>query len=101
MPAADDRRGAERYAFGPAVQLAVAGSPVARAHFEREYRPPVPAIAAAPDVEAALTLWRAPPRGAVAGGHKTARWWVALAEPDARPLQVDVTVAGGPLSFAL
>jgi hypothetical protein len=37
----------------------------------------------------------------VRGGHKTARWWVDLAPPDARPLRVHVTIAGGPSSFAL
>src|SRR6185312_9010642 len=93
--------GADRYAFGPAVQLGVGGSRRARAHFEREYGPPVRAAGDAPAVEAALRLWRPPPAGAVPGGHKTARWWVDLAAPAARPRRVEVTVAGGPPSFAL
>jgi hypothetical protein len=93
--------GTERYAFGPAVQLAVGGSRRARSHFDREYGPPLPATGEAPDVEAAVRLWRAPRGGAVRGGHKTARWWVDLAPPDARPLYVEVTIAGGPPSFAL
>jgi hypothetical protein len=94
-------RGADRYAFGPAVQLAVRGSRRARTHFEREYGPQVPAMGEAPDVAAAITLWRAPPRGAARGGYKTARWAVDLAEPDARPLRVEMAIAGGPPSFAL
>jgi hypothetical protein len=93
--------GVERYAFGPVVQLAVGGSRRARAHFEREYGPPVPAVDAAPDVEAAVRLWRAPPARAARGGHKTARWWVDLALPEARPLRVEMSIAGGPPSFAL
>src|SRR5689334_12718163 len=98
MPAADDSRGWERYAFGPAVQLAVGGSGRARAHFEREYGPAVPAAGDAPDVQAALKLWRAPRSAAIRGGHKTARWRVHLAEPDTRPLGVEVAIAGGPPS---
>jgi hypothetical protein len=93
--------GAERYAFGPAVQLAVSGSRRARAHFEAEYGPPVPGPGDTPDVEATVRLWRAPPGGAARGGHKTARWWVDLALPETRPLGVGVTIAGGPPSFAL
>jgi len=55
----------------------------------------------ASDVEAALRLWPVPPGGAAHGGHKTARWWVALAKPDVRPLRVEMAIAGGPPSFAL
>jgi hypothetical protein len=96
--------GGRRYSFGPAVGLRVRGSPLARAHFEREYAPAGPADAP-PDVDAVVGLWRRPRvarEGTQAvGGHKTARWRVALSDPDRQPLGVRIDVAGGPPSFAL
>jgi hypothetical protein len=94
------RDAVRRYAFGPAVRLAVDGSPRACAHFEREYGPSRPSHDP-PDVAAEVVLGRM--RGATgrSGGHKTARWRVAIGPPDARPLRVSVALGGGPPSFAL
>ena len=87
------------YAFGPAVCLGVTGTTRARAHFGREYGP---AVGSAPaDVEADVRSALRPPGGAGAGGHKTARWSVALQAPDERPLRARIAVGGGPPSFAL
>lgn len=91
---------AERYVFGPGVRLDVRGAGRARAHFAREYGPPSPAGGPA-DVEAVVSLWPGRPGQGARGGHKTARWCVAPGPPDARPLRVEITVAGGPPSFAL
>lgn len=89
-----------RYAFGPQVQLAARGSRRARAHFEHEYGPAVPAAGPAA-VEAAVRTWRPGAAAGTRGGHKTARWRVTLGAPGARPLRVAVTLTGGPPSFAL
>jgi hypothetical protein len=93
-----------RYSFGPAVDLRVRGSALARTHFAREYGPGG-AGDGAPDVDADVRLWRRPPaehEGVRAvGGHKTARWRVALSDPDRRPLGIRIDVTGGPPSFAL
>jgi hypothetical protein len=93
-----------RYAFGPVVSLRVRGSAFARKHFAREYGPGS-AGDGDPDVDADVRLWRrsaAEHDGVQAvGGHKTARWRVALSDPDRRPLDVRIDVAGGPPSFAL
>jgi hypothetical protein len=96
------RKGPEgrHYAFGPAVRLVVDGSASARAHFDREYGPAA-APAGAADVEADVRLGRGPAGPHAAGRHKTARWRVALASPQERPLRVAIGVTGGPPSFAL
>lgn len=91
------------YAFGPVVRLGVRGSARARAHFDREYGPAAgaagtPEVAA--DVRFALPARRAADL-ATAGGHKTARWRVVLGDPHERPLQVGISVTGGPPGFAL
>jgi hypothetical protein len=92
------------YAFGAAVRLRVAGSPRARAHFDREYGPAAPA-AGTPDVEADIRMTLLGSRRARglphAGGHKTARWRVALGDPREQPLRVAIDVGGGPPGFAL
>jgi hypothetical protein len=98
MPAAPGT--ATHYAFGPQIRLAVRGSRSARAHFEREYGPAVPPRGSAA-VVAAVGSWRPGAADGARGGHKTARWRVTLGPPDARPLRVAVTLAGGPPSFAL
>jgi hypothetical protein len=93
----------EGYAFGPVVRLRVRGPALARSHFEREYGPPAPLDGVA-DVEAEVRFRRSPStRGllGVVGGHKTARWRVALSPPHERPLRAVIAVAGGPPSFAL
>jgi hypothetical protein len=92
------------FAFGPGVRLRVGGSALARSHFEREYGPAAGA-GGAPDVEADLRFALRPAAGPTdvqdAGGHKSARWRVALSDPQARPLRVRIAVNGGPPSFAL
>jgi hypothetical protein len=89
-----------RYAFGPAVRLAVDGSPRACAHFEREYGPCAPP-GGPPDVAAEVALGGMRGAAGTPGGHKTARWRVAIGPPDAQPLRVRVALRGGPPSFAL
>jgi hypothetical protein len=91
------------YAFGDAVRLRVAGSPWAGVHFEREYGPAASADGT-PQVEADVRLTLASGRARNlphAGGHKTARWRVALGDPRERPLHVSIAVSGGPPAFAL
>jgi hypothetical protein len=92
------------FVFGPGVRLRVGGSTLARSHFEREYGPAVGADGA-PDVEAdvrfALRARAGPTDVRVAGGHKSARWRVALSDPEERPLRARIAVCGGPPSFAL
>jgi hypothetical protein len=89
----------QRYAFGPSVRLAVAGSARVRVHFEREYGPGV--VAGSAQVEADVRLRRGPAGRHAKGGHKTARWRVALGPPEEHPLRVAIGIGGGPPSFAL
>jgi hypothetical protein len=91
------------YAFGPAVRLRIHGCRVAARHFASEFAPQVPS-AGTPDVEVHVRFGR-PSQADVtrfsSGGHKTARWRVALSPADDRPLRATVLLAGGPPSFAL
>jgi hypothetical protein len=92
------------FAFGPGVRLRVGGSALARSHFEREYGSAAGADSP-PDVEADVRFALRPTAGPTdvqaAGGHKSARWRLALSDPDERPLRVRIAVSGGPPSFAL
>jgi hypothetical protein len=92
------------FAFGPGVRLRVGGSALARSHFEREYGPAAGA-GGTPDVEADVRFAPRPTAGPTdvqaAGGHKSARWRVALSVPEERPLRVRIAVSGGPPSFVL
>src|SRR4051794_24445741 len=91
------------YAFGAAVRLRIDGSRRARDHFEREYGPAA-AADGTPQVVADIRL-RLGTRSATdlphAGGHKTARWRVALGDPSEQPLRIAADVSGGPPAFAL
>lgn len=91
------------FLFGPAVRLRVLGPRPVRAHFAREFGPAQ--APGDPDVEARVRFARDPGLdGAVAqhaGGHKSARWRVALAPPGERPLRAGVALQGGPPSFAV
>jgi len=92
------------YAFGPVVRLRIAGARFARSQFEREYGPAVaPAGPAMVDVDVRYG-WRhraRPQPHSATGGHKTARWRVALGDPDQRPLHAAIELTGGPPAFAL
>lgn len=90
------------YAFGPSVRLRVHGSRTAARHFAAEFVPQVPATGT-PHVEVDVRFGRPPPGRTrfCSGGHKTARWRVALSPPDDRPLRATIVLAGGPPSFAL
>jgi hypothetical protein len=86
-------------------------------HFAAEYGPVAPPAGPAhpghddpppggvPDVEVAIrfgTRLEPLPGGTLlVGGHKTARWRVALGPPDHAPLRASIALAGGPPSIAL
>ena len=92
------------YAFGPAVRLRIAGAWPASSHFECEYGPAVAAGGAElvdVDVRYGWRLRAGSQSRSFAGGHKTARWRVALGEPDERPLNAGIRLVGGPPAFAL
>jgi len=92
------------YAFGPVVRLRVVGAWPARSHFEREYGPAVETggpAAVEVDVRYRSRLRGGSQSRSVAGGHKTARWRVALGDPAQRPLHAEIELAGGPPAFAL
>jgi hypothetical protein len=71
-----------------------------RRHFEREYGPPRAACGPVA-VEADVAFGRRADSPDAAGGHKTARWRIALSDPSERPLRVRLRLFGGPPSFAL
>jgi hypothetical protein len=95
------------YCFAGSVRLRLAGSERALRHFDAEYGEGTvpPGSAGEPDVEVRIGfgLRSEPIAGGamVTGGHKSARWRVALGPPDARPLRASIVLAGGPPSFAL
>ena len=92
------------YAFGPDVRLRIAGVRPARSHFEREYGPAIAAggpAAVDVDVHYGWHLRAGLQRPSVPGGHKTARWRVALGDPYESPLHAGIRLAGGPPAFAL
>lgn len=92
------------YLFAGVVRLRVRGPARAVRHFDAEYgeaaAPPAP-----PDVDVRVrwgTRVELLPGGTVVtGGHKTARWRVALGPLEEHPLRAELAVHGGPPSFAL
>ena len=95
------------YRFAESVHLRISGPERALRHFDAEYGEVAvaPGSAGEPDVEVRIGFGlRVQPiagGATVTGGHKTARWKVALGPPDAHPLQASIVLAGGPPSFAL
>jgi hypothetical protein len=93
------------YLFAGCVRLRIQGPDRALRHFDAEYGEVASPQGAEPDVDVRIrfsTRLEAPTGGAlVVGGHKTARWRVALGPPAARPLQASIALAGGPPSFSL
>jgi hypothetical protein len=93
------------YVFGDAVRLRVRGPAGMLRHFDAEFGEATAAPGAEPDVDVRMGVGlrvERPAGGAVTvGGHKTARWHVALGPPDVRPLQARIALAGGPSWFAL
>ena len=106
------------YLFAGSVRLRIRGSRRVLRHFDAEYGEAAaipgtclrdggqsPTADLQPDVEVRIRpglLARPGSGGAlVVGGHKSARWRVALAPPDAVPLRATIALAGGPPSFAL
>src|SRR4051794_19369016 len=91
------------YAFGPTVRLRVHGYRAAARHFASEFAPRMQS-GGTPHVEVRVRFGR-PSQADVtrcsSGGHKTARWRVALSPRDERPLHATILLAGGPPSFAL
>ena len=98
---------ASDYRFADSVHLRISGPERALRHFDAEYGEAAVADAstAVPDVHVRISFGlkvEPPADGAlVVGGHKTARWRVALGPPGARPLQASIVLSGGPPSFAL
>ena len=108
---------ASDHVFAGSVRLRVRGSARVLRHFAAEYgqaAPPAgptrtgrddPTPDGAPDVEVAIrfgTRLEPLPGGTLlVGGHKTARWRVALGSPDDVPLRASIVLAGGPPSVTL
>ncbi|MBV8941437.1 MAG: hypothetical protein JO321_07290 [Solirubrobacterales bacterium] len=94
-----------KYAFGPAVRLEVEGSRLARSHFAAEFGPQLADDVMEPDLKVIVRLASHPrlPGASVTGGggYKTARWRLALSDPDSRPLRAVLGLFGAPASFAL
>lgn len=95
-----------KYAFGPAVRLGVQGSRLARSHFAAEFGAALATNdVTEPDLEVIIRLASVPRLPGVtmagSGGYKTARWRLALSDPDGRPLRAALGWFGGPASFAL
>jgi hypothetical protein len=92
------------YLFAGAVQLRVRGNGRVLRHFDAEYGEAA-APAGSPDVDVRIRwgtrLDPIPGGNVVSGGHKTARWRVALGPPDESPLRAELALAGGPPSFTL
>ena len=93
------------YLFAESVRLRIRGSERAVRHFDAEYGEARAEPSAEPDVDVrigrGLRVTGFPGGARLTGGHKTARWRVALDAPDARPLRASIAIAGGPPSFVL
>jgi hypothetical protein len=94
------------YLIAGTVRLRVHGPERLVRHFDAEYgEVAVGPAAGAVDVDLRLRRARTvdplPGGSLVRGGHKSARWRVALGPPEARPLRASIALAGGPPSFAL
>jgi hypothetical protein len=96
---------ASDYRFADSVRVRVRGPERVVRHFDAEYGEAGVAPLEAPHVDVRLGFGLRPvhiPGGLqVSGGHKSARWRVALGAPDSVPLRAHVLLAGGPPSFAL
>ncbi|MCW2508973.1 MAG: hypothetical protein JWP68_2121 [Modestobacter sp.] len=104
------------YLFADSVRLRVRGDQRVVRHFDAEYgrvevpsaagtgRPGTP-VAPEPDVDVhvgwGFRVDREAEDEVVTGGHKTARWQVALGPPGASPVRARIALAGGPPSFGL
>lgn len=92
------------YLFAGAVRLRVRGNGRVLRHFDAEYGEAA-APAGDPDVDVRIRwgtrLDPVPGGSVVTGGHKSARWRVALGPPDESPLRAELALAGGPPSFTL
>lgn len=92
------------FVFAGSVRLRIHGAERWVRHFAAEYEESA-AGPAGPDVVVQLRYGRhveRPPDGiVVAGGHKSARWRVALGAAAARPLEAWIAIGGGPPAFTL
>ncbi len=93
------------YAFADSVRLRIRGPRRLLRHFDAEYGEARSAAVPEPDIDVRIRFGGRVDGLAggteVTGGHKTARWRVALGPPDARPLRAVIGLAGGPPSFTL
>jgi hypothetical protein len=93
------------YTFAEAVRLRIRAPQRLLDHFDAEYGETRAAAVREPDIDVRIGYGgrvSAVPGGVeVSGGHKTARWRVALGPPDARPLRAVIALSGGPPSFTL
>ncbi|SFP12967.1 hypothetical protein SAMN05660464_2148 [Geodermatophilus dictyosporus] len=96
---------ASDYTFADSVRLRVRGPRRVLRHFDGEYGEVRTAAVAEPDVDVRIGFGsrvdRIPGGAVLAGGHKTARWRVALGPPEAGPLHAVIGLTGGPPSFTL
>jgi len=92
----------ERYTFLPDLDLRVAGDRVVLRHFRAEYGAgATPENGSAPGVEVRFGRRQGDQRRASEGGHKSVRWRISLASPEASPLSADIELRGAPRSFGL
>jgi hypothetical protein len=84
------------------VRLRVGGPDAVERHFRQEYGEVADASGGdvAVEVRFGPLACATPGRAVIVGGHKTARWRVALSAPDVRPLAATIELRGRPLSFA-
>lgn len=94
---------ARRFAFLPDLELRVRGDRAALRHFGAEYGDGAVADDGAPvAVEVRVGRGRGSNRGAaVQGGHKTVRWGISVAGPDASTLAMTIDLRGAPRAFGL
>src|SRR5918999_645070 len=97
VPSPPSSSARQRYGFGPGIHLDVGGASGATRHLQREYGRV--AVARGPcELEVDISFDAAPETfqssAVTEGGHKTARWRVALSPADATPLRAFIDLRG-------